>query len=119
MPLFKPVFEVQHIWPDGTSLATCLSAFTDSFVTQTIDHRHGVVRPVVTDFNHDGGMDFAAAFAQEHETVEVFLNNGNGEFTRNKIFEAGYPSYGSSGISLSDLDQDGDLDIAENGSKPY
>lgn len=83
----------------------------NSFVTQTIDHRHGVVRLVVTDFNHDGAMDFAAAFAQEHETVEVFLNNGNGEFTRNKIFEAGYPSYGSSGISLSDLDQDGDLDI--------
>lgn len=81
------------------------------FTTEVIDNRHGVVRLVPHDFDGDGDIDFAAAIAQEFETVEIFVNNGKGSFTRNKVFQADFPSYGTSGIVLVDLDQDGDEDL--------
>ena len=82
-----------------------------NFTTEVIDRRHGVVRIVPHDFDQDGDIDFAAAIAQEFETVEIFINDGNGNFTRNKIFQADFPSYGTSGIVLVDLDKDGDQDV--------
>lgn len=76
-----------------------------------IDDRHGTVRLEMHDFDGDGDSDFVAAIAQEYETVELFLNDGQGNFRRNTLFSAGYPSYGSSGLELVDLDQDGDTDV--------
>lgn len=81
------------------------------FTSEVIDSRHGVVRIVPHDFDQDGDIDFAAAIAQEFETVEIFINDGTGNFTPNKIFQADFPSYGTSGIVLVDLDQDGDQDL--------
>ena len=81
------------------------------FELRKIDSRHGTIHVPVADLNGDGRPDFVAAISQEHETVEIFFSNGAGGFDRRKIFDAEDPSFGTSGIQLVDLDQDGDLDV--------
>ena len=41
----------------------------------------------------------------------LFRNDGGGRFVKEVLFAAGVEHYGMSGIELSDLDQDGDIDI--------
>jgi len=81
----------------------------------------------VADLNGDGRPDFVALISQEHETVVAFLNEGNGRFRKETIYEAPHPAYGSTGIQLVDLDGDGRLDVLytngdvfdDNILKPY
>ena len=65
----------------------------------------------VADFNGDGRPDFVALISQEFESVELFLNQADGQFQRHVLFAAGDPSFGSSGIELVDLDHDSDIDV--------
>ena len=82
-----------------------------SFDELTIDDRHGTIHVPPLDWNGDGTLDFVALISQEHETVELFLNRGDGQFDRETIFSAPGPSYGSSGIQVVDMDGDSDLDV--------
>lgn len=82
-----------------------------NFTKSMIDSRHGTVRLMPHDFDGDGDLDFATVIAQEFESVEIFINDGQANFQSKSIYAAGYPSYGSSGLTLVDLDQDGDTDI--------
>lgn len=81
------------------------------FLEREIDPRHGASNVIPHDFNGDGRLDFITLFSQEHEVVEVFLNQGEATFTNEVIWAAPDPAYGSSGIELVDLDQDGDSDV--------
>ncbi len=81
------------------------------FIPRVIDDRHGSIHVPVADLNGDGLPDFVALFAQEHETVVAFINEGGGKFRKEVIYEAPDPSYGSSGIQLVDLDGDGRTDV--------
>jgi hypothetical protein len=81
------------------------------FQSRQIDERHGAIHVPVVDFNGDGHLDFVALISQEHEVIELFLNQGNGRFQRQTIFAANDPSFGSSGIQLVDFDGDGDMDV--------
>jgi hypothetical protein len=65
----------------------------------------------VHDFNHDGLPDFAALVSQECERLDAFVNQGDAQFLRHTLWAAPDLSFGSSGIELVDLDQDGDVDI--------
>jgi hypothetical protein len=96
------------------------------FSSRLIDERHGAVHVPPVDLNGDGHLDFVALISQEHEVIEAFLNDGSGQFRRELIYQAPDPAYGSSGIELVDLDQDGDLDVLytngdsfDRGPKPY
>jgi hypothetical protein len=84
-----------------------------AFANHTIDPRHGAIHVIPVDLNHDGKMDFVALLAQEFETVIAYINKGTGDFTFDQkvIYAAPHPNWGSSGIQLVDLDQDGDLDV--------
>lgn len=82
-----------------------------AFDRKQVDPRHGAIHVPTADLDGDGRMDFVAVISQEYEAVEAFLNDGAGGFRRETIFEAGMPSFGSSGIRLVDLDKDGDLDV--------
>jgi hypothetical protein len=73
--------------------------------------RAGAIHVLPADINGDGTLDFIALFAQEHELISAFINDGKGRFEERVLFNAGTPSFGSSGIQLVDLDGDGDLDI--------
>ena len=41
----------------------------------------------------------------------AFLGDEKGGFTKQTVYQAPHPAYGSSGIQLVDLDGDGDLDV--------
>lgn len=85
---------------------------TPSFVPRIIDPRTGAIHVLVTDVNKDGKPDFIALLAQEHESIVAFINTGKGlSFTRETIYAAPHPNWGSSGIELVDLDGDGDQDV--------
>lgn len=81
------------------------------FALQVLDERHGASHTLITDFNQDGLLDFVTLFSQEHEIIVAFLNQGEGRFKKETVYQASDPAYGSSSISLVDLDQDGDLDL--------
>jgi hypothetical protein len=86
------------------------------FQLLVVDERHGAIHVPVCDLNQDGKPDFIALISQEHEVIEAYLNVGNGQFEKQRIFTAGDPAFGFSGIEVVDLDRDGDLDVlATNG----
>jgi hypothetical protein len=81
------------------------------FKTQVVDDRSGAIHVPVTDLNGDGRPDFVVLYSQEHESIEACLNRGDGTFDKQVLYRAPDPAYGSSGISLADIDGDGDLDV--------
>ncbi len=97
------------------------------FARREVDARRGAIHVPVADLNRDGRADFVALFSQQHEAVVAFLGDGRGGFRRETIDAAPHPGWGSSGLSLVDLDGDGDLDaLVTNGDmlddflvKPY
>jgi hypothetical protein len=82
-----------------------------SFVPYQIDKRAGAIHAIPVDLNGDKKPDLITLFAQEHETVVAFLNQGGMHFEPEVIYAAPHPSWGSSGIQVVDLDKDGDLDV--------
>ena len=103
------------------------TAGVPQFEQVVLDPRHGFSHLRPLDWDHDGDLDFVALVSQEHEKVELFLNDGSGKFQIHTLFAADDPTFGSSGIELVDLDGDGDLDVLhtngdamDNGKlKPY
>ncbi len=96
------------------------------FEEREIDPRHGASNVLPCDFNGDGKLDFIALLSQEHEVVELFLNQGDATFKNELIWAAPDPAYGSSGIELVDMDLDGDIDVLytngdsfDRGPKPH
>jgi hypothetical protein len=81
------------------------------FVPRLLDKRHGAIHVPVADLNGDGKPDFVCLFAQEHEAIVAFLNDGKGGFTKKELYKGPHPAYGSSGIQLVDLNSDGKVDI--------
>lgn len=90
---------------------TALVNGVPKFSKQRIDDRHGVIHIPTIDINQDGHLDFVSVISQEHEAVELFVNRGDGTFRRQNLFEANSPVWGSTGIDLTDFDNDGDVDI--------
>jgi hypothetical protein len=82
-----------------------------TFVPRTLDARDGTIHVPIADLNGDGRPDFVALISQEHEIVEAFLNEGEGQFSRRTIYAAPHPAFSSNGIQLVDFDRDGDLDV--------
>lgn len=81
------------------------------FLLEEIDPRPGTIHVPVHDFNKDGRPDFVGLVSQEYEAVDLFLNQGNGKFLLQNIWTGPDLTFGSSGIELIDLDQDGDMDV--------
>jgi hypothetical protein len=81
------------------------------FETAVVDPRHGASHLRKIDWDSDGDLDFVALISQEHERVELFLQEPDGRFRVQTIFAATDPNFGSSGIELVDLDGDGDIDV--------
>jgi hypothetical protein len=83
---------------------------TLSFEPSLLDDRPGTIHAIPTDLNQDGRLDLVVLISQEHEKVVAFINEVDG-FRKASVYEAPDPSWGSSGIFLTDLDQDGDPDL--------
>ena len=71
----------------------------------------GTIHTPVRDMDGDGDLDIVALVSQEWEEVYVFENDGHGQFKTRLIYGSTNEDFGSSGISVVDLDLDGDPDI--------
>lgn len=83
----------------------------DTYQYHCVVKKTGAVNALPVDLNADGHLDFVVLFAQEHEEVSAFINDRHGGFLEKNLFKAAASAFGSSGIQLADLDQDGDADI--------
>jgi hypothetical protein len=81
------------------------------FVPRVVDDRHGTIHVPIADLNGDGKLDFVALISQEHEAILAFLNEDEGRFRKQTLYQAPHPGFGSSGLQLVDIDGDGRLDI--------
>lgn len=87
------------------------SATAPKFRSERIYGLHGTIHVPCHDFDGDGLPDIVALVSQEHERIELFLNRGDKPWEVRRLWAADDPAFGSSGLELVDLDQDGDLDI--------
>jgi len=71
----------------------------------------GPINAVVADINNDHYPDIVALVSQEWEEIWGFINDGHGHFANRLIWGSTNPDFGSSWISLADMDHDGDVDI--------
>ncbi len=81
------------------------------FESHQLQSLAGGIHGVVADIDQDGHVDITALVSQEIESIFAFYGDGSGAFQESKLYSAGNPDFGSAGISLFDLDGDGDLDI--------
>ncbi len=71
----------------------------------------GALNITPADLNGDGLIDLVALIAQEHEMIVGFINRGAGQFERDVLARAPHPMFGSTSMTLVDMDKDGDVDI--------
>ena len=83
------------------------------YTTHVLDPRPGAIHAFPFDADGDGDIDIAALVSQLSEEVMLYRNDGAGAFSAEVLFSAGTTNFGSSGIELVDLDQDGDTDILQ------
>jgi hypothetical protein len=81
------------------------------FRSRILQSLSGVIHTIPVDIDHDGDMDFVSLVSQEWEEIYIFVNDGRGNFKSRLIWGSTNEDYGSSGIRLVDLNQDGLVDI--------
>lgn len=89
----------------------------------------GTVNVCVADMDGNGTPDIVALVSQQWEEIHLFRNDGRGNFTPRILFGSTNEDFGSSGISLADINRDGRPDIlytngdgfdyAQPGSRPW
>ena len=80
----------------------------ESHVLQTLS---GAINAEIADVDGDRDLDIVSLVSQEWEEIYVFVNDGHGAFSPARVFGASNEDFGSSWISLADLDRDGDADV--------
>lgn len=71
----------------------------------------GTIHSPLCDIDNDGDLDVVALVSQDWEEVHVFENDGKGNFSGEVVYGALNQNFGSSGLTVADMDQDGDVDI--------
>ncbi len=71
----------------------------------------GAINVVVADFNADSRPDIVAQISQQWEEVHLFENQGGGRFSARRLWGSTNEDYGSSGLTVADLNRDGRPDI--------
>ncbi len=81
------------------------------FTPHVLQRLSGVVNAIVVDMNADGALDIVTLVSQEWEEVWAFVNDGKGQFAAKLLWGSTNADFGSSWITVADLDKDGDPDI--------
>jgi hypothetical protein len=82
-----------------------------AFTPHLLQELSGVINAEIADADGDGDQDIVSLVSQQYEEIYVFANDGRGRFTPTRIFGASNEDFGSSWISIADLDGDRDLDV--------
>jgi hypothetical protein len=81
------------------------------FEQHVLQRLSGAINALPIDLNGDKSLDIVALISQEWEEIWGFINNGKGGFSPRMLWGSTNPDFGSSWISIADLDRDGDPDI--------
>lgn len=80
------------------------------FDRQVLLEQPGAVQVTLHDLNGDGRQDIIALMAQGNEGIDVYYNDGGGQFKRERLLQ--FPSvYGSVKLKVDDLNGDGYADL--------
>jgi hypothetical protein len=82
-----------------------------TFEMHVLQRLSGGINAIPADLDRDGNPDILTLVSQEWEEIWAFVNAGAGRFTPRLIWGSTNPDFGSSWISIADLDRDGDPDI--------
>lgn len=81
------------------------------YESHTLLDLSGTIHAPVCDIDGDGDLDIVALVSQDWEEIYVFENDGKGNFEGRVAYGALNKNFGSSGICLADIDDDGSIDI--------
>ena len=102
-------------WRAKGNVTVMLNRTTDwtkpAFDRVVLDARPGAVSASVLDLDGDKRLDAVALVSQEHEEVVAYLGDGKGGFRAQTLYKAPHPNWGSTGLTVVDLDKDGDDDF--------
>ena len=82
-----------------------------TFEQHILQRLSGAINAVPSDIDGDTRPDIVSLVSQEWEEIWGFVNDGKGGFTPRMIWGSTNPDFGSSWLSMVDLDRDGDPDI--------
>ena len=81
------------------------------FESHIVNTQSGCINTPVADFLGNGRLDFAALVSQEWEEVHLIRNLGGGQFKDSVVWGSTNEEYGSSGLTVADLNRDGKPDL--------
>jgi len=82
-----------------------------SFTQHVLQRLSGAINAIPADINGDKAPDLVALVSQEWEEIWAFVNDGRGGFRPSMLWGSTNADFGSSWISVVDLDRDGDPDV--------
>jgi hypothetical protein len=82
-----------------------------NFESHIVNSLSGCIHTPLADFDGDGRLDFAALISQEWEEVHWFRNVAPGQFESTVLWGSTNEDYGSSGLEVADVNQDGKIDL--------
>jgi FG-GAP-like repeat len=81
------------------------------FEQHVLQRLSGPINAEIVDIDGDGDLDIVSLVSQEWEEVWAFVNDGRGAFTPTLVWGATNADFGSSWITVVDLNRDGRPDI--------
>ncbi len=81
------------------------------FESHPVSDLAGSIHVPVVDLDGDGHLDMVALISQDTEEVHAFMGDGSGHFQPQIIYGSTNKDYGSSGLCVADVNQDGRSDI--------
>ncbi len=81
------------------------------FTSTVLQSLSGPINVEIVDLDKDGDLDIASLVSQEWEEVYAYVNDGKGRFTARLIWGSTNDDFGSSWLTATDLDRDGDIDF--------
>lgn len=82
-----------------------------TFKSHGLQNVSGPINVELIDIDQDNDLDIISLVSQEWEEIYCFINNGKGEFKSKLLWGSSNEDFGSSGISISDINKDGKADI--------